>query len=108
MTPFMGVRISWLIMDTNSDFVFDATSTASRAANRSSDAWRASVTSNPFSTYPLTDGSARRLDAVQAMVRHSPLACCMRTSNVAASSASPVRSSTWSRTTWESSGWTIS
>ncbi len=50
MTPFIGVRISWLIMETNCDFAFDATSAASRAATRSSAAWRASVTSPPFST----------------------------------------------------------
>ena len=50
ITPFIGVRISWLIVDRNSDFAFDAISAPSRAAARSSAAWRASVTSPPLST----------------------------------------------------------
>ena len=36
MTPFIGVRISWLIVETNCDLVRDATKAASRAATRSS------------------------------------------------------------------------
>ena len=50
MTPFIGVRISWLIVERNCDFVREATSAASRAATRSWAAWRASVTSPPLRT----------------------------------------------------------
>ena len=36
ITPFIGVRISWLIVETNCDLVREATKAASRAATRSS------------------------------------------------------------------------
>ena len=50
MTPFIGVRISWLIVETNWDFVREASRAPSRAATRSCAAWRASVTSPPLRT----------------------------------------------------------
>ena len=36
MTPFIGVRISWLIIARNSDFIRPASSASSRARARSS------------------------------------------------------------------------
>ena len=44
-TPFIGVRISWLMLARNADFVFDASTAASRAAASSADARLRSVTS---------------------------------------------------------------
>ena len=45
MTPLIGVRISWLIVATNSDFSRDASSASSRAAASAASVSRRSVMS---------------------------------------------------------------
>ena len=72
MTPFIGVLISWLIVERKSDLAFEAMSAPSRAAARSSVACRSSVTSLPFKTYPRTERSLSWLVTVQAIVRQTP------------------------------------